>query len=171
MAKELIPDDLALAIRDNLRDRQLRLVLAESCTAGSIAATLGRIPGISNHLCGSAVVYREGTKREWLGVDENLLKTHTAVSAEVTAEITCSVLRRTSEAHVALGITGHLGPGAPERQDGLVFIAVWQRGDAGLPVELMSVSERLSAKGRGQRQAEATLYALQQLEICLQDDA
>ena len=54
-----------------LRSQPRRIVFAESCTGGLVAATLA-IPGISDSLCGSAVVYRLDTKTRWLGIPGDL---------------------------------------------------------------------------------------------------
>ena len=100
----------------------LKLVLAESCTGGLVSATLAGIPGISNHLCGSAVVYRMGTKASWLGISEAVLDDPGPVSSVVAERMAQSVLRMTPEADLAASVTGHLGPDAPARQDGLIYI-------------------------------------------------
>ncbi|MCA9159342.1 MAG: CinA family protein, partial [Planctomycetales bacterium] len=65
--------ELAISLRDLLASEQCRLVLVESCTAGRVAATLGELPGISQWLCGSLVVYRNASKSAWLGVPDSLL--------------------------------------------------------------------------------------------------
>ena len=49
-----------------------KLVLAESCTGGLIAAELAKVPGVSNWLCGSAVTYRIPVKIDWLNVNRTL---------------------------------------------------------------------------------------------------
>ena len=49
-----------------LKVLDVRVAFAESCTAGLVAASLARTPGISQWLCGSAVVYRDATKAAWL---------------------------------------------------------------------------------------------------------
>ena len=105
-----------------LAETKKRIVLAESCTAGLAAATLARVPGISNWLCGSAVTYRESTKVQWLGVLPSDLRHETAVSEVVARQMATGALHRTPEADVAVSITGHLGPNAPAESDGLVFI-------------------------------------------------
>ena len=109
-----------------LRATGYRLVLAESCTAGLAAATLARVPGISEHLCGSAVVYRNGTKSAWLGINPALLDDLEIgpVSAECTRELALAVLRRTPEAELSAAVTGHLGPNSPTGLDGVVYVAV-----------------------------------------------
>ena len=110
-----------------LKQRDLQIVFAESCTAGLVSATLGAIPGISAHLCGSAVVYQVETKSRWLGIPRAMLEDPGPVSREVAAEMAVRALRKTSRADLAVSVTGHLGPDAPRGQDGLVFAAVAMR--------------------------------------------
>jgi len=100
------------------------LVLAESCTGGLIAATLARMPGISEYLAGSFVVYQIDSKVRWLGVSPDLIAAENVVSEQVAASMAERALICTPHASVALGITGHLGPGAPPELDGVVWIAV-----------------------------------------------
>ena len=107
-----------------LRQTRRRIVFAESCTGGLVAASLARVPGISDFLCGSAVVYRLNTKMTWLGVSEASLNDPGPVSDVVAREMILGVLACTPEADCAASITGHLGPLAPDDQDGLVFIGV-----------------------------------------------
>jgi nicotinamide-nucleotide amidase len=102
-----------------------KLVLAESCTAGLVAHTLSRIPGASNWLCGSAVVYRDGTKAAWLDVSaESRADPAIGAVSEQTALAMCrGAIAHTPEATLAASITGHIGPNAPEGLDGVVYIA------------------------------------------------
>ncbi|MEM8735377.1 MAG: CinA family protein, partial [Planctomycetota bacterium] len=60
--------ELAAQLRDQLEQADCRIVLAESCTAGGISATLANLPGVSNVLCGGFVVYRNASKEGWLDV-------------------------------------------------------------------------------------------------------
>jgi len=114
---------LASSVVKQLRAQNVRLVLAESCTGGLAAALLARIPGVSEFLCGSAVVYQVETKAQWLRVSRRLLRDPGPVSAEVASAMAAGALRSTPHADVAAAVTGHLGPGAPPSQDGLVFLA------------------------------------------------
>ena len=86
----------------------MRIVFAESCTAGLASAQLAQVPGISDWMCGSAVTYRESVKQDWLGIDAAMLAKHTAVSAAVTRQMSEQVLRRTPEADLSVAVTGHL---------------------------------------------------------------
>ena len=115
---------LAHDVAELLSRFQRKIVFAESCTAGLISATLARVPGASNFHCGSAVVYRLDTKTRWLGVSRTTLHDHGAVSEAIAIEMALGALAHTPEADLAAAITGHLGPNAPDHQDGLIYIAI-----------------------------------------------
>ncbi len=117
--------ELATALRDQLAAAQVRLVLVESCTAGRVAAYLGLLPGISQWLCGSLVVYRSASKSAWLGVPASLLEDpqHGPVSPAASRWLAEAALERTPEADLAVAITGDVGPGAPQKTDGCIFLA------------------------------------------------
>lgn len=119
----------ATSVAAALRQYQMHVVFAESCTAGWCAALLSQIPGISEFLCGSAVTYRNATKTNWLNVAAADLAEPTIgpVSATVARQMALGVLTATPEAKLAISITGHLGPQAPPELDGVVFIGVAQR--------------------------------------------
>lgn len=152
-----------------LRAKRRRLVLAESCSGGLVAAALVGVPGISEWLCGSAVTYRDDTKHCWLGVSQAALgdPAVTAVSDFVACQMSGGVLQGTPEADLAVVTTGHLGPGAPAGQDGLVFLGIAHRRET----QVASRAERhaltspeptspADAEGRQRRQREAALLAL-----------
>lgn len=117
-------DREAKRLAELLRQSGRRIVFAESCTGGLISAALTAIPGISEYHCGSAVVYQVQTKHRWLGIAESLLQKPGPVSREVALAMARAVLDRTPQADLAASVTGHLGPNAPKRQDGLVYSAV-----------------------------------------------
>ncbi len=110
-----------------LRQQNLKVVLAESCTAGLVAGALSRVPGISAWHCGGVVVYRNATKRAYLGIPARLLKDPGPVSEIVAREMATRVLDLTPEADISAAVTGHLGPGAPPELDGVVYIAIARR--------------------------------------------
>ncbi|MEM8670279.1 MAG: nicotinamide-nucleotide amidohydrolase family protein [Planctomycetota bacterium] len=148
-----------------LAQQRRRLVLAESCTGGLVAATMATVPGVSEWWCGSAVTYREDTKVRWIDVREHSLKTHTAVSESVAQEMAKGVLNRTPESHIAGAITGHLGPNAPTDQDGLVFIGVATAS------ECVVTGHRLESSARSDRQKEAACLVLIQLTHFLKKES
>ena len=164
---------MLLRVRDSLKARGDRLVLAESCTAGQVAADLGKIPGISEFLCGSMVVYRTPTKKAWLGISSDLLENSSIrpVSAQVTLALAESILDRTPEATVAAGITGHLGPFAPPWLDGQVYCAFVRRGVKSEPEDVKSLTllsphaaDLNDIAGRAARQKEAAFALLSFIE-------
>jgi nicotinamide-nucleotide amidase len=150
-----------------LQERRERVVFAESCTAGWVAALLSAEPGISAHLCGSLVTYRESCKQAWLGVDEWVLREHTAVSAPVTRQMALGALARTDEAHWAVAVTGHVGPQAPPELDGVCFVALARRAEvptpAASPAQIVASRVQLTTAGRVERQQEAARWVLERL--------
>lgn len=132
MTQPLMP--LAQHVAQLLKFTNTQIVFAESCTGGLVSAILARVPGISQFLCGSAVVYQLATKSEWLGIDPAMLVNPGPVSDEVARAMAVGVLRRTPHAQFSAAITGHLGPDAPDGQDGLVFVGVARRESAGIRV-------------------------------------
>lgn len=111
-----------------VRGRGYRLALAESCTGGLIAHKLTRHPA-SDYFVGGAVTYANSAKTRLLGVSEDTLRGHGAVSAEVAAEMAEGV-RRVCECDVGLSVTGIAGPtgGSQEKPVGLVYWAVAHPG-------------------------------------------
>ena len=159
-----MPDSMALAtearlLADEIRRQGVRIVLAESCTAGLACAALAATRGISEFLCGSAVTYRDDTKRLWLDVSTDDLANFTAVSEPVARKMTLAVLSRTPEADWSAAITGHLGPDAPAGFDGVIYVAVARRHDDG-PSVTSAVRHQLMAADRVSRQSEAATVIL-----------
>jgi len=157
-------------VADLLARTNRRVVFAESCTAGLVPALLAAIPGISQHLCGSAVTYREDTKSRWLGVPAEVLRDYSAVSLPVAERMAVEVLKNTPEADISLSVTGHLGPNAPDHQDGLIYVGSAARVDGAGPARVVPLGvyeHRLPSEDRGSRQYEAAEYVLSRLERIL----
>ncbi|MEX2325135.1 MAG: CinA family nicotinamide mononucleotide deamidase-related protein [Nitriliruptoraceae bacterium] len=92
-----------------LRDRGQRLALAESATAGDIAARLGRVPGASHVLAGGLVVYSNRAKIDIGAIAPDMLAEHSAVSESVTAQLAANA-RKLLDADWGLAVTGVAGP-------------------------------------------------------------
>ena len=146
-----------------LKQKNLKVVFAESCTAGLVAASLARVPGISEHHCGGVVVYRNETKRAYLGIPARLLKNPGPVSEVVAREMAVRVLKLTPEADVSAAVTGHLGPGALPELDGIAFIAVALRRTSGSKPLSKVVRHQCLKIERLARQKEAVMAVLAQL--------
>ena len=106
-----------------LRERGLTLTTAESCTGGLVSARLTDVPGSSDVFIGGIVAYSDGVKTAQLGVPEDVLREHGAVSAE-TAEAMTRGARERLSADIAVSVTGVAGPGGgtEEKPVGLVFL-------------------------------------------------
>lgn len=155
-------------VRRRLQSLEMRVVFAESCTAGNVAASLAVWPGISDHLCGSFVVYRCDSKARWLGIPDDLLASPEVgpVSAKVTELLAIAALARTEEADLAVAVTGDLGPNAPAKTDGRIFCASLLRSQS-VPNGALYILRRSApltpqdVHARQLRLMEATQYVLQ----------
>jgi nicotinamide-nucleotide amidase len=111
------------------RAQGLRIATAESCTGGMIAAALTDPAGASDVVECGFVVYSNEAKQRMLGVPEELLIRHGAVSAEVAGAMAEGTLARSS-ADIAVAVTGIAGPGGATatKPVGLVHLACARRG-------------------------------------------
>jgi nicotinamide-nucleotide amidase len=112
--------ELVLAL---LRERGLTLATAESCTGGLVSVRLTDVPGSSDVLVGGIVAYSNDVKAAQLGVPEEVLREHGAVSAETAAAMARGARERLG-ADIAVSVTGVAGPdgGTEEKPVGLVFL-------------------------------------------------
>jgi nicotinamide-nucleotide amidase len=108
-----------------LLEKGLTVAVAESCTAGLVAARLADRPGSSGALLGGVVAYSNEVKAKALGVPRRLLRLHGAVSGPV-AEAMASGVRHLTGADLAVAVTGIAGPGGGSvaKPVGLVWFAV-----------------------------------------------
>jgi nicotinamide-nucleotide amidase len=117
-------ETLARLLIDEARERQLRLVTAESCTGGLVAGAICAIPGASDVFERGFVVYNNRAKQELLGVPGEIIADLGAVSEPVARMMAEGALEN-SHAHIAVAITGVAGPGGGTRMKpvGTVHIA------------------------------------------------
>jgi nicotinamide-nucleotide amidase len=110
------------------RRKKLKIVTAESCTGGMIAAVLTDIPGSSDVFERGFVTYSNDSKCELLGVNPALIKKHGAVSRDVAQAMALGAIKH-SGADVAIAVTGVAGPGGgtSAKPVGLVYIAAATR--------------------------------------------
>jgi nicotinamide-nucleotide amidase len=115
---------LARLLIDEARERSLRIVTAESCTGGLVAAAICSIPGASDVFERGFVTYTNRAKQEMLGVPGDLIADLGAVS-EPVARMMAEGALEASNAHIAVAITGVAGPGGGTRMKpvGLVHFA------------------------------------------------
>ena len=105
------------------RARGMKVVTAESCTGGLLAAVLTEIAGSSDVLERGFITYSNAAKEQELGVSGELLARHGAVSAEVAQAMAVGALARAG-GDVAISITGIAGPGGASlaKPVGLVYL-------------------------------------------------
>lgn len=113
------------AVAQILSRRRLSIAIAESCTGGLLGHRLTRTPGASTYLDGGVIAYSNAAKQRWLGVPEDLLARHGAVSAEV-ARAMAEAARAQARTDLGLATTGIAGPGGATegKPVGLVYIAL-----------------------------------------------
>jgi nicotinamide-nucleotide amidase len=154
-------DTFAGVVGRALRAKGYTLAIAESCTGGLVGHMITREPGASDFLLVDAVTYANSAKTRLLGIGEDVIRGHGAVSSEVAAAMAEGV-KHVSGADVALSLTGVAGPtgGTSDKPVGTVFIAVcWPGG--------ITVKERHFGGDRHQIQTLAAYAGLHLVrELC-----
>jgi nicotinamide-nucleotide amidase len=112
-------------VGDLLTARGLTIAAAESCTGGLLMSRLTDVPGSSAYVRAGIVTYANEDKVSLLGVPNDLIEAHGAVSEPVAVAMAEGIRERTG-ADIAIGITGIAGPtgGTPTKPVGTVVIAV-----------------------------------------------
>ena len=164
-------DAAAFRVFELLKKNSQVLVTAESCTAGLIAATLARVPGMSSVLAGGFVVYQVESKTAWLNISAATIEQHGVVSSEVAQLMADAALRNAPHATMAISITGHLGPDTPADLDGVAWLGFAHRNQLccsqklhlkatiSSPTNAITESER-RLNVRHNRQRDAVLQSL-----------
>ncbi|MGX0890271.1 nicotinamide-nucleotide amidase [Pseudomonas sp. ADAK2 TE3594] len=101
--------NVSQSVVDYLRQHDLRLTTAESCTAGKIVTLLAEVPDSGDLIESGYVVYSPEAKQRLLNVSPDTIKTFNLTSCEVACEMALGALRD-SPANVAVTTTGILGP-------------------------------------------------------------
>jgi nicotinamide-nucleotide amidase len=121
--------ELAREVLAACEERGIMLATAESCTGGMIAAALTDIAGSSAVVDRGFVTYSNEAKMEMLGVRQETLEAHGAVSRETALEMAAGALAH-SRAGIAVSVTGIAGPGggSAEKPVGLVWFGLAVKG-------------------------------------------
>jgi nicotinamide-nucleotide amidase len=128
----MFPDDVvaaANAVIEAAKAAGIKIVTAESCTGGLVAAALTSISGSAEAFERGFVTYSNEAKAEMLGVEPALIDDVGAVSEPVARAMTEGALAH-SRADLAVSVTGIAGPtgGTPLKPVGLVHFATAIRG-------------------------------------------
>ncbi len=145
--------DLEVTLSELLKEKQLTLAVAESCTGGLIGDRLTNIPGSSSFLLADIVAYSNDAKVKYLNVPGTLLQKYGAVSKEV-AEAMARGARDTAGADIGVSVTGIAGPagGTPEKPVGLVWVA-YADAEETVSVKFNFGDERIRVKERASQAA------------------
>lgn len=148
---------LANEVLEAAKAKNVRIVMAESCTGGMVAAALTDIAGSSCVMDRGFVTYSNAAKTDMLSVQPRTLEQFGAVSEPVATEMALGALRH-SDAHLAVSVTGIAGPGGSDyKPEGRVCFAC-AFGEA-VHVETIE----FGALGRGRVRAAAREHALRML--------
>jgi nicotinamide-nucleotide amidase len=150
-------DNLESAIGRMLKERNLTIATAESCTGGFVAHKLTSISGSSAYYMGSVIAYDNQVKINQLSVQESTLKAHGAVSEATVIEMVKGAVRLLGT-DIAVATSGIAGPGGgtEEKPVGTIWIAV---GNA----ERVQTKLIKAGKSRIKNIEYASVYALSEV--------
>lgn len=108
-----------------LKEKNLTVSVAESCTGGRIGDMMTDLPGSSDYFLGGVISYSNDAKIRLLCVDKATLILNGAVSREVAIQMADGA-RKMLRSDIGVSVTGIAGPsgGTPKKPVGLVYIAV-----------------------------------------------
>ncbi len=149
---------LSANLGECLKYHQLLLTMAESCTGGGVSAAITDIPGSSAWFDRAFVTYSNAAKVEMLGVAEDTIQSHGAVSEMTAVEMVQGALKY-SNANIGVSISGVAGPGggSAEKPVGTVCFA-WADDKGWLKVDTQCFSG-----DRAEVRQQAVTFALQVL--------
>jgi PncC family amidohydrolase len=116
---------LEALVGELLRNRNLKLAVAESCTGGLVSHLITNVPGSSDYYLGGVTSYANEVKVSLLGVSQSTLEKYGAVSADTVLEMAHGV-RLALGADIGIAVSGIAGPsgGTPEKPVGTVWIGL-----------------------------------------------
>ena len=123
-------ESLEVVVGQLLTEQNKTIAVAESCTGGLLAQRLTAVSGASSYFLGGVVAYANSAKTDLLGVPEDLLEAHGAVSDPVATAMAEGARTRFG-ADFGVATTGISGPtgGTDEKPVGLVHVAIsWPEG-------------------------------------------
>lgn len=108
-----------------LKQKNLTIATAESCTGGKIAQTISSVAGCSDYFKGSVVCYSIQSKVDVLDISNDFIKENSVVSANVAKHMAINV-QKLLKSDYAIATTGNAGPtiGDENAALGVVFIAL-----------------------------------------------
>lgn len=156
---------LAKRVVDTLVAQGMTIATAESCTGGLIAGALTSVSGSSDAVYGGFITYANEAKMVMLGVPEEVLATHGAVSEQTVRAMAEGALR-TSKTNISIAVTGIAGPngGSAQKPVGLVYLG------CATPHETYHQEERFGDLGRDGIRAATVIAALKMVLDVVRSD-
>ncbi len=152
----LTPEIIALAsqVVQSLRAQGETVSTAESLTAGAVSSAIVTISGDSEVFVGGITAYRDEIKISHLGIDPQLIQTHTSVSEEVAVAMARGAIKSFGTTW-GIGTTGVAGPNPLDGHPvGAVWVAI--EGPVCQTIELSLSGERESVRNAATASAIAT---------------
>ena len=133
-------ESLEQVLANMLIVKRITIGVAESCTGGLITHRLTNIPGSSSYMLCGVIAYSNESKHDILGVDQELIDTYGAVSAEVAAAMADGV-RQIAGSCIGISTTGIAGPGggSAEKPVGIMYTGI--SSDRGTHTKRLQFSE------------------------------
>ena len=120
-----------IRVGELLKEKNLKLVLAESCTGGLVGNLITNIAGSSDYYLGSVTAYAYEAKEALLGVNHETLLKYGAVSRPTVLEMASGVRHSLAggiplETIIGVSISGIAGPGGgmPDKPVGTVWFGM-----------------------------------------------
>ena len=117
--------EIEASIGEFLKNKQLTIATAESCTGGFLAHRFTSVPGSSEYYIGSVVAYHNDIKKIALGVKAETLKNHGAISEQTAIEM-AEAIKNKFGVDIGISTTGIAGPdgGTEEKPVGTIWMAI-----------------------------------------------
>jgi len=122
---------LLKTLASQLKEKNLFLATAESCTGGLLGHLITNLPGSSDYYLGGQIAYSNQAKQLWLNVPAEILETCGAVSRETVLAMAYGIRAAFAgevdlKKIVGFSISGIAGPGGgtPAKPIGAVWMAV-----------------------------------------------
>ena len=153
--------DLIDQITEKLNENSFKLTTAESCTGGFLSTLITRKSGASAIFDRGFITYSNASKTELLGVPEETINTHGAVSPE-TAEAMAKGALKNSEADLSISITGIAGPsgGTDDKPVGLVYFGFALKGGSSGSIKETFTGDRHDIQNQAAKKALKNLLEI-----------
>ncbi len=158
----LSPEERLVSI---LKEKNLRISFAESCTGGLVAATLVSVSDASSIFSESVVTYSKEAKIKYLGVKKEVIDFCGTVSEDVAGAMAQGVCNLTG-AEIGVGVTGVAGPtgGTPDKPVGTVCFGFYISG------KLITKTVNFEDIGRNNVRESASTYVFRTLTHLLENE-